>query len=129
MKIKINEIFASVDGEVNLFHQGCLSTFIRFQGCPLSCSWCDTDYARGEGGRWMTIEEIIQDIESLGIAKVTITGGEPLAQRGGFLELLRNLKALRYKISVETSGAFQPEGSPDCWVIDWKRHPPMKTTR
>ena len=40
----LNEIFSSIDGEG--LRQGELATFLRFAGCNLKCSYCDTEYAQ-----------------------------------------------------------------------------------
>ena len=39
---KINEIFYSLQGEG--FHTGTPAVFIRFSGCNLKCSFCDTQH-------------------------------------------------------------------------------------
>ena len=105
MKLKINEIFKSIDGEANGFlGMGQFTTFIRFQGCNLDCPYCDTKYAsESSAGTYkeMSIEEIL--IEVGDAKKVTITGGEPLLQREGFEALIVALGRNRL-ITVETNG-------------------------
>ena len=124
MEIRVNEIFCSIDGEVNIHHQGCITTFIRFQGCPLDCSWCDTEKARDpEGGTLASVEGVVRQVNTIGCPKVTITGGEPLMQREAFTELISMLRPFKIKITVETSG-FTEIGDlhdiADGWVVDYK---------
>ena len=125
----ISEIFASIDGEVNRFGQGGLTTFIRFAGCSKNCSYCDTKYAsKIVPDQYMTIHEIISKIKT---QKVTITGGEPLEQRDGFDALMANLlhplMNRSFNVTVETNGIekipfdrFLYAGPRLGWVIDYK---------
>lgn len=75
------EKFVSIDGEGP--SAGELATFIRFAGCDLRCTWCDTKYSWDGSNRSekMTAEEIYQYIEESGAYNVTLTGGEPLIQK------------------------------------------------
>ena len=124
--ITINEIFASINGEVNKWGQGSSTVFIRLQGCNLKCSYCDTDYAQNISSANvadLTIPEILETIKSFGIKRVTITGGEPLLQSNVF-SLINELLFQGYQISVETNGSiYIPKGfiCPGiCWVVDYK---------
>jgi len=124
MKIKINEIFTSIDGEVNRYGQGGLTTFIRFAGCNLRCSYCDTKQAQTmDAGNDMTIDEIIKQVE---VSKVTITGGEPLCQKDELIELINSLCFAGIKVTVETNGSLKIPYNyithPNLvgWVIDYK---------
>jgi 7-carboxy-7-deazaguanine synthase len=101
--MKVNEIFLSIDGEVNGFDgQGQPSAFIRFQGCSAGCSYCDTEYAQDfEKGEESSPGEIFDWVKSLGVGKITITGGEPFEQR----EALRDFLILNpYDTTIETNG-------------------------
>lgn len=69
---KINEIFYSLQGEG--FHTGTPAVFVRFSGCNLRCSFCDT---RHEEGVMMTDEEIVEKVSSFPARIVILTGGEP----------------------------------------------------
>ncbi|GAB6044179.1 7-carboxy-7-deazaguanine synthase QueE [Endothiovibrio diazotrophicus] len=101
MKLRINEIFHSLQGEARTV--GLPTTFIRLTGCPLRCGYCDTAYAYGEG-EWMSSEGILARISEFATRYVCVTGGEPLAQEG-CRELLEALCERGYAVSLETSGA------------------------
>ena len=78
--------------------------FIRLTGCPLRCQYCDTAYAF-HGGQAMTLTDVLQQVKKYRARFVTVTGGEPLAQKA-CLELLKLLCDQEYKVSLETSGAI-----------------------
>lgn len=103
-KIKINEIFVSIQGEgLNI---GLLSIFIRFSGCNLKCNYCDTEHHDGE---IMAVNDILKRIKDYKIKEVCITGGEPLIQLEGLKVLVKELKALNYTITLETNGTIYDE--------------------
>ena len=106
--IKINEIYLSVQGEST--HTGLPCIFIRLTGCNLRCSWCDTAYAFYEGKN-MSIDEILQKVESFGIHLVEITGGEPLMQDNVYT-LMKRLIEKGYKVMLETGGSISLERVP-----------------
>jgi 7-carboxy-7-deazaguanine synthase len=101
-RLRITEIFHSLQGES--LTSGCPTVFIRLTGCPLRCGYCDTDYAF-TGGEWMELAEILERVAGYRPRYVTVTGGEPLAQRN-CLTLLRALCDAGYTVSLETSGAL-----------------------
>lgn len=101
-QLKINEIFFSLQGESTL--SGFPTVFIRLTGCPLRCSWCDTEYAFS-GGQWMDIDEIIEQTKNHGTPYVCVTGGEPLSQKR-CVNLLNKLIDNGFTVSLETSGAI-----------------------
>lgn len=104
--LPVNEIFKSFDGEGK--RTGETVVFIRFQGCNLKCSYCDTQYAcKGNPPKEMTIPEIVEAVEAFGIKKVTITGGEPLLQQK-LPKLVEALGELYYEINIETNGSIEP---------------------
>ena len=131
-KIRINEIFTSIDGEVNRWKQGGITTFIRFAGCSLDCDYCDTTYAADkEAGKEMKVADVVNQIRT---PKATITGGEPLEQMDSFKELLTALACFHF-VTVETNGAhsvpfrqFAAGRFKDRvgWVIDYKIDKPDK---
>lgn len=100
-RLRITEIFCSLQGETRTV--GLPTTFIRLTGCPLRCQYCDTSYAF-QGGTWSEIEPILTQVKNYGTHYVTVTGGEPLAQKG-CIELLQQLCDSGYQVSLETSGA------------------------
>jgi 7-carboxy-7-deazaguanine synthase len=101
-RLRITEIFYSLQGES--LTTGLPTVFVRLTGCPLRCGYCDTEYAF-QGGRWMTIAEILEQVAQHHTQYVTVTGGEPLAQKS-CTTLLTALCDAGYEVSLETSGAL-----------------------
>ena len=101
-RLRVSEIFYSLQGESSTI--GLPTLFLRLTGCPLRCGYCDTTYAF-TGGEWMTLDEIIRRVADHAPRYVTVTGGEPLAQRG-CIPLLAALCDAGYRVSLETSGAL-----------------------
>lgn len=101
-RLRITEIFFSLQGEAS--RVGLPTVFLRLTGCPLRCGYCDTAYAF-QGGEWMTLEAILARVRTYPSRHVTVTGGEPLAQKG-CTELLQRLCDLGLDVSLETSGAL-----------------------
>lgn len=101
-KLRITEIFFSLQGESRT--AGFPTVFVRLTGCPLRCGYCDTTYAF-QGGEWMTVESILDEVSRYNARFVTVTGGEPLAQKSCQV-LLGRLCDAGYEVSLETSGAL-----------------------
>lgn len=101
-ELRITETFFSLQGESSL--SGLPTTFIRLTGCPLRCSYCDSEYAF-HGGEKVRIEALAQICRDHGARHICVTGGEPLAQPNVHL-LLERLCDLDYQVSLETSGAL-----------------------
>lgn len=101
-RLRITEIFYSLQGESKTI--GCPTVFIRLTGCPLRCGYCDTEYAFS-GGEWQSVDDILQTVKTYKTQYVTVTGGEPLAQKA-CKELLTKLCDQGYQVSLETSGAM-----------------------
>ena len=101
-RLRITEIFLSLQGESLTI--GCPTVFVRLTGCPLRCGYCDTTYAF-QGGEWMTVKAILEQVGEYRVPHVTITGGEPLAQKN-CPALLQALCDAGYSVSLETSGAL-----------------------
>lgn len=101
-RLRITEIFSSIQGESTTV--GIPTVFIRLTGCPLRCQYCDTAYAF-TGGKWMALAGIEAKVADFNLKHVTVTGGEPLAQKT-CLSLLSNLCDQNYAVSLETSGAL-----------------------
>ena len=102
LTLQINEIFFSIQGETS--RAGLPTIFIRFTGCPLRCVYCDTEYAFYDGEK-MALAEIMEQISTYKTRQVTVTGGEPLAQKN-CRHLLTMLCDEGYDVSLETSGAL-----------------------
>lgn len=105
MKYNVVEKFASINGEGPLVGQ--LAIFIRFKGCNLNCTYCDTAWANNDYtlSNEMTKEEIYEYIKSTKINNITLTGGEPLIQDGMY-ELLEYLSEdENLSIEIETNGS------------------------
>jgi len=128
--MKIVSIFPSINGEVCREHQGSLTTFIRTFGCNANphCSYCDTKYSYGSNPfQEMRVRDIVSEVKKLGCKNVTITGGEPLIQRGT-MNLIYDLAAQGFVVSIETNGTVPipmhiPIGFPRnilSWVVDYK---------
>ena len=100
--LRITEIFYSLQGESRT--SGLPTVFVRLTGCPLRCSWCDTEYSF-TGGERMSLDAILEQVASYGAKYVCVTGGEPLAQPN-CLPLLEQLADAGYEVSLETSGAL-----------------------
>ncbi|MCF6263388.1 MAG: 7-carboxy-7-deazaguanine synthase QueE [Xanthomonadales bacterium] len=100
--LKITEIFLSLQGEAR--DSGRPTTFIRLTGCPLRCSYCDSEYAFF-GGEWYSFDAILAAVEANGVKYVCVTGGEPLAQKR-CVKLLELLCDAGLDVSLETSGAI-----------------------
>ena len=101
MVYEICEIFYSIQGEG--INQGKPFVFVRFSGCNLRCSWCDTKYAWREGEK-MDVEEIIRRVKGFGCRDVLLTGGEPFLQDITFL--VESLREENMRVSVETNGTI-----------------------
>lgn len=97
----ITEIYPSIQGESS--YAGLPCTFIRLTGCPLRCRWCDTTYSF-EGGKPVTVEDILAQVGQHGIPLVELTGGEPLAQKET-IKLAQLLGDQGYKVLIETGGS------------------------
>ncbi|MFW5432769.1 MAG: 7-carboxy-7-deazaguanine synthase QueE [Methylophilaceae bacterium] len=102
MAIKIYEIFHSLQGEST--RSGLPTVFVRLTGCPMRCTYCDTAYAFSGGGN-MEVGSILSQVETFDTQYVTVTGGEPLAQKECY-GLLTALCDAGYSVSLETGGAM-----------------------
>ena len=122
---KVIEEFNSINGEGR--RAGEPAHFIRFAGCNLDCSYCDTRYANGEVARYqiMSEEELYLHVKDSFIENVTLTGGEPLLQEniGRLLKLFN--RDGRLNIEVETNGSvdispFLHEADRISFTLDYK---------
>ena len=106
VRLRINEIFFSLQGETS--RTGLPTVFVRLTGCPLRCGYCDTAYAFHEGNT-LSLTQILDTVAGFQAGYVTVTGGEPLAQKD-CLKLLAALCDEGYSVSLETSGAIDIAG-------------------
>lgn len=100
--LRITEIFYSIQGESST--TGLPTTFVRLTGCPLRCTYCDSEYAF-TGGELMSLSDIVARVSEQPTRFVTVTGGEPLAQKNCSW-LLEELIDRGFTVSLETSGAM-----------------------
>ena len=116
--LRVSEIFFSLQGETS--RVGLQTVFVRLTGCPLRCGYCDTAYAF-TGGESISITMILEQVAQHQASYVTVTGGEPLAQKS-CLVLLKALCDAGYSVSLETSGALDlfKVDSRVCKVMDIK---------
>ena len=105
MDLRITEIFLSIQGEST--HAGRPCSFVRLTGCPMRCTWCDSEYTF-TGGDHMSFDEIFAKLESFGCDLVEVTGGEPLAQKSVF-PFITELCTRGYEVLIETGGFVSTE--------------------
>lgn len=105
MNLRITEIFHSIQGESS--HAGRPCAFVRLTGCPMRCTWCDSEYTF-TGGDHLSFEEIFIKLENFGCGLVEVTGGEPLAQKNVF-PFISELCDRDYEVLIETGGFVSTE--------------------
>lgn len=100
----VAEKFVSINGEGQ--KAGQLAVFIRFAGCNLRCSYCDTKWANDFDlkGENLTAEQILEYVLDTGVHNVTLTGGEPLL-RPEIEELISMLVRAGLWVEIETNGS------------------------
>lgn len=101
--LRLTEIFHSVQGEGSTV--GLPTTFVRFTGCSLRCSWCDTTYSFHGGKDW-SVDDVLAHLRPIRTKRVCVTGGEPLDQMEGCLALMDRLLKEGYFVVLETSGSL-----------------------
>ncbi len=130
---KINELFETIQGEGAFTGQP--SIFIRLQGCPVGCSWCDTKHTwdiemdqrvsvndmlakSQESEQWanLSVEQISAVIETnkYQAKHIVITGGEPCMV--DLTPLCAALENQGFSCQIETSGTFEVRTTQACWV-------------
>lgn len=133
MTYPVNEVFETIQGEGS--HTGMPAIFVRLQGCPVGCSWCDTkqtwdlleqnkvkaeDVIRVDGnvGRWAMHDaaSLVAAFKDKGFSArlVVITGGEPCLY--DLTGLTQGLEQAGYQCQIETSGTFEVKCTPATWV-------------
>jgi 7-carboxy-7-deazaguanine synthase len=101
-QLLIHEIYKSVQGESTFAGLPCV--FVRLAVCNSRCVWCDTPHAFTQGDL-MSVEEVLQRVDSFKCPLVEVTGGEPLLQDEVF-SLMTQLADRRLAVLLETSGAL-----------------------
>ncbi|MBL4909470.1 MAG: 7-carboxy-7-deazaguanine synthase QueE [Alteromonadaceae bacterium] len=130
---KINELFETIQGEG--FFTGQPAIFIRLQGCPVGCAWCDTKHTWEinaadqiitmqmlnkvqETQEWaaLSVSDILTVVTEQGYqAKhIVITGGEPCMV--DLTPLCAAFEQQGYSTQIETSGTFEVTTTKNCWV-------------
>ncbi|MDR2512569.1 MAG: 7-carboxy-7-deazaguanine synthase QueE [Puniceicoccales bacterium] len=110
----VHESFYSWQGEG--LHTGRAAFFIRLQGCPVRCSWCDsreTWVSNPPGGLRETAEALAARASKTRAEFAVVTGGEPAIHDLG--PLTSALHGVGLRVHLETCGAFPLRGSFD-WV-------------
>jgi 7-carboxy-7-deazaguanine synthase len=122
INLPLNEIFESIQGEGSF--TGAPSIFVRLQGCPVGCAWCDTKHswylasenktdfatvvAKGsDGDSWCDsqVDELIPHLLTYRARHVVISGGEPCLY--DLVEFTRQLLSNGFSCQIETSGTFE----------------------
>lgn len=103
--MRVVEKFVSINGEST--KAGELAVFIRFKGCNLNCTYCDTKWANTSYCEYeeLTPEQIVDYIRSTGVKNVTLTGGEPLLQKDIDILIEKILEQPNLSVEIETNGA------------------------
>ncbi len=125
MEFKVIEKFISINGEGS--RCGQLAVFIRFAGCNLNCSYCDTAWANEKKVPYelMSSKDIYEYVKHTELRNITLTGGEPLLQ-DGILELLEVLSQDKeLHVEIETNGSvlldrFSHLKNPPSFTMDYK---------
>lgn len=123
--MKVAEKFISINGEGQ--KAGELAVFIRFTGCNLNCSYCDTKWANKADCPYeeMTADEIYKYILSTNVKNVTLTGGEPLLHKNIY-DLVKLLSEdSNLSVEIETNGSvdiseYKELTNPPSITLDYK---------
>jgi 7-carboxy-7-deazaguanine synthase len=140
--LRVNEVYdrPTVQGEGP--HVGKRCTFVRLWGCNLHCAWCDTPYTwdvhgrngtpypRSENAQHVPIDTIVAQVRALDVPICVVTGGEPMLQQAGVLELAYRLRAAHIDTHVETNGTMPPPhpGGADS-VAHWSVSPKLPSAQ
>ena len=130
---KVNEVFETIQGEGS--YTGIAAIFVRLQGCPVGCSWCDTKHTwninpdlsqpladivrkAGETEHWadVTADDLLALFKREGYQArhVVITGGEPCMY--DLNPLCNALHQQGFSTQIETSGTFDIKAPQTTWV-------------
>ncbi|KHN52357.1 7-carboxy-7-deazaguanine synthase QueE [Pectobacterium fontis] len=133
MQYPINEMFQTLQGEG--YFTGVPAVFVRLQGCPVGCSWCDTKHTwdklaeretsldqvlvkTQESDAWgaASVDDILAQMAQQGYTArhIVITGGEPCIH--DLAPLTLQLEQQGFSCQIETSGTHEVRCSPKTWV-------------
>jgi len=107
--MNIKEIFFSYQAEG--LYIGSPTLFIRFAGCNLNCYYCDTKYAkkilrRDKVDTENVVKEVLRSIKKYKPEFISLTGGEPLLQKG-LSQFVKKIKEkCKIKIYLETNASL-----------------------
>jgi 7-carboxy-7-deazaguanine synthase len=130
--LPVNEIFQTIQGEAT--HAGRPSVFVRLQGCPVGCAWCDTKHTwYTEPSDVVTIDvmmdktaiqtpqhakmdttDLCMAITGFQAQHVVLTGGEPCMY--DLTDVTTRLLQIGMSVQIETSGTFPIHCHPSTWV-------------
>lgn len=131
--LPINEMFETIQGEG--VYTGVPAVFIRLQGCPVGCAWCDTKHTweidkkfkvsaeqvilkTEESATYFehSTDEILQLLakQTYSAKHIVLTGGEPCLY--DLTSLTQALHAKGYTTQIETSGTFDILCDEKTWV-------------
>lgn len=127
----VNEIFESIQGEATF--TGTPSIFIRLQGCPVGCAWCDTKHtwevetknmttpvimmaksSDTEQFAEMTVLELLDTLKQFHATHIVLTGGEPCIY--DLTALTAQLYQAGYVVQIETSGTHDIKCHPSAFI-------------
>ena len=133
MQYPINEMFQTLQGEG--IYTGVPAIFIRLQGCPVGCSWCDTKHTWDKlADRETSLGDILlktAETDAWGAADaaaliavvrqhgwtaqhIVITGGEPCIH--DLTPLTAELEQQGFSCQIETSGTHEVRCTATTWV-------------
>lgn len=129
----VNEIFETIQGEG--VYTGVPAIFVRLQGCPVGCPWCDTQHTWEQNPEhqvaaaavvnkgaaaptWANFSaaELLATLKAQGYTAkhIVLTGGEPAMF--DLIPLGEALEAAGYQLQIETSGTFALQVTAQTWV-------------
>lgn len=136
MKTGEPEIFATIQGEGT--SAGLPSVFVRLAECNLRCCWCDTKYTWDWTSHDRSSETVeldasdivhrVRDVAGASVDNAVFTGGEPLLQQDALVEVTSRLRAVGFRIEVETNGTVLPTDSFAACVDQWNVSPKLATS-
>ncbi len=144
------EIFYSIQGEGKSV--GVPSVFVRTSLCNLHCIWCDTDYTwnwtntrfphindampgytKFDKKQWVAkveINEVVEAVMAFSGKNIILTGGEPLLQQPGLVQLMHALRTISpdYRFETETNGTLVPTAEFDASIDQYNVSPKLENS-